>query len=41
MRNNYPDPDISRTTVIAYPSPTVSDVDAQPYNATLSINQLL
>eukprot|EP01083_Nonionella_stella_P099454 279639_1 len=37
IRDNYPD----RITATMYPSPKVSGVVVQPYNATLSIHQLL
>ena len=39
IRDNYPDR--IKTTFDVYQSPTVSDVVVEPYNATLSIHQLL
>jgi tubulin beta len=39
IRDNYPDR--ITTTFSVYPSPKVSDVVVEPYNATLSIHQLL
>ena len=39
MRDNYPDR--MTATFSVYPSPKVSDVVVEPYNATLSIHQLL
>ena len=39
IRDNYPDRIIATFSV--YPSPKVSDVVVEPYNATLSIHQLL
>eukprot|EP01084_Bolivina_argentea_P237771 399511_1 len=39
IRDNYPDRIISTFSV--YPSPKVSDVVVEPYNAMLSIHQLL
>merc|ERR1712115_654169 len=39
IRDNYPDR--ITATFSVYPSPKVSDVVVEPYNATLSIHQLL
>ena len=39
IRDNYPDRMIA--TFLVYPSPKVSDVVVEPYNATLSIYELL
>ena len=39
FRDNYPDR--ITTTYSVYPSPKVSDIVVEPYNATLSIHQLL
>ena len=39
IRDNYPDR--MTATFSVYPSPKVSDVVVEPYNATLSIYQLL